>query len=184
MDALLETYIKLRKKGIPSQFIFQNPDLIDPGNYYNIISYSSQKGDIDVIKYIFEHCTINISYNDNYLFRHACRDGYLEICKILYNSSVNQDNLNIAFAWACECGHYDVALWLYDKSVDIHSGGDHAFKWSCINGHLNICQWLYSVDPTVITCIDNNIDRLITACKSHHIEMWLLSIKMKNNNIT
>ena len=181
MDLLLETYIKKRRLGIPRSFIFQNPDLLVLNNYYNIITHSCDRGDIEILKHVFRNYGIDLSTNNHYVFRHSCRNPYLQVTEMLYDNTIKQKELNLAFAWACECGHYDTALWLYDKSVDIHTGDDRAFKWSCINGHLAIAKWLHSIDDTLM--INAFIKNFTHACKHYDVEIWLYSLKLKNTQL-
>lgn len=175
MELLLDVYIQERKYGFPTLFIMQNPDLLLLDNYHNIIDYCCDNGDIAMLKYILDNYNINLSYNKYHTFRHSCRNSYLPITKMLYDSNISQDELNLSLSWACECGHYDTAVWLYEKGADIYAGNNHAFKWSCINGHLNIAQWLYNIDNTLKS--DAFIENLINACKNYQILSWLKSLK-------
>lgn len=175
---LLERYINKRRFNIPKLFIQQNSELLSLSNYYNIITYSCDNSDIEALNYVLRNYGIDISTNSNYVFRHSCRNNCLLITKMLYNDTIKQKDLNLAFTWACECGHYDTIMWLYDKGVDIHFNNDYAFKWSCINGHLNIAKWLYSIDNTFM--IDDFIENFVHICKHYDIENWFAIIKSMN----
>ena len=94
-----------------------------------------------------------------FTFRHACRNGYLDVAKWLYSlGNVYIDVFNdYAFRHACKNGHLKVARWLFSLgTINIHAKKDSAFKLSCENEHLDVVKWLASICKMYSINIQNN----------------------------
>ncbi len=95
---------------------------------------------------------INISAENEDVFRYACSQGYLQVAQWLLSvkpdiniSAKNED----AFRWACHNGYLQVAQWLLSIKSDINISVDDegSFRWACYFKHLQIAQWLQTLKP-------------------------------------
>lgn len=88
--------------------------------------------------YLFFHlCTYNyLSIAQEFYTRHQSKIDITE-----------EDN--IIFRFTCESGHLKIAQWLYkvEPGIDIHAKNDFAFRFACTLGHLELAKWLIVVDP-------------------------------------
>lgn len=74
----------------------------------------------DMLKFFLtEYNNINIHVDDEHAFRTSCKNGYLEIAKLLYQYGLDTGN-----------------------PINIRVLNDDAFKQSCKKGHLGTAKWL------------------------------------------
>ena len=130
---------------------------------------------------------INISYNDECAFRHACYNKQLDIAKWLLN--VNPDIhisvFNDAFQQSCRMGHLDVVEWLISvkPDIDISFNHDLVFRNACYDGYLDLAKLLIQMKPDIdISVYDNHLFK--DACiegyfnfKCLEVAKWLQSLK-------
>ena len=117
-------------------------------------------------QYLLENPTINISANNEYVFRCACSQGHLLVAQWLLsvkpdiNISANNEE---AFRHACFQGHLLVAQWLLSVKPDINISAFNeyvfrdVFRVACYNNNLSVAQWLQGLKPYlyVIYCNDD-----------------------------
>jgi hypothetical protein len=106
-------------------------------------------GLLEVAKWIYSSCNINVHVFNDEAFKCSCYNGHLEVAKWLYYD-VGDINIHIendyVFIMSCSNGHLEVAKWLYSLgNVNIHFQNDKSFCFSCIHGHLEVAKWLYSL---------------------------------------
>ena len=153
-------------------------------NYNNLFIFLCKNGNIEIAKFLFQiKPDINISINEEEIFRQACKNGNIEIAKFLFqikpdiNISINEEEI---FKQACYNGNIEIAKWLLQIKPDINISinDEHIFRWVCYNGHLDIAKWLLQIKPDINISIKENLS-FKWACKNGHIEVaiWLQSIK-------
>jgi ankyrin repeat protein len=140
-------------------------------------------GHLNVAKWLYEiNPRINISEDDEYIFRNACLKGHLDIAKWLLEISPTIDisiNNEFAFRGACVNGHLEVVKWLLEISPTINIGAcrEEAFRRSCEMRHLELVKWFHSLNPkkynfeqnpdgSIICLINKNINIKITQTMS------------------
>ena len=155
--------------------------LIQENPTVNIIAYADQafryacrKGCLEVAQWLYSLQNINIStYKNEYYLK---KINFLWNTPTIDISANNEE----IFRVACECGHLEVAQWLLSikPTIDISAKNDYAFRFACENGDLHIAQWLLSIKPSIdISIYDESIFRY--TCEKGHLNVvqWLLSIK-------
>jgi hypothetical protein len=91
---------------------------------------------------------------------------------------ISADN-DYIFRRVCEFGHLAVAQWLLSvkPSIDISAENEYAFRVACQNGHLEVAQWLLTIKPDIDISIN---DELIFMCTCEHkrleVARWLQSL--------
>jgi ankyrin repeat protein len=75
------------------------------------------------------------------------------------NISAENDEV---FKSACENGHLNVAQWLYQNkpNIDISANYDKAFIFACNEEHLDVAKWLCDLLPLRYH-VETNDDRII-----------------------
>jgi hypothetical protein len=122
------------------------------------------------------------SYISNLLYE-ACKNGDLEACKWLHDSSSYlQCECNIAKCSivASENGYLSICQWLYETYYFYHTSSVfyNIFNLACINNHYEICEWLYDEDIYV----KDYGDHFKTVCEHGYFSMaqWIYDIDPKN----
>jgi hypothetical protein len=118
------------------------------------------------------------------LFRYACFEEKLNICKWLYETfQINKEKAlynNLVFRWACQYNKLEICQWLYETfqitKEEALMYDNSAFRSAFENGRLKICVWLYETfqitKEEAMSC-DNYAFRY--ACEEGHLEVcqWL-----------
>lgn len=161
---------------------------------YSILYGAVRKGSIILVNHLIQNYNIDPHHRCDFLFRHSCALGQLDLAKWLYyefdnvdiytweNEECPCDECNVdkypleAFRWSCSNGHLDVAKWLYslDKTIDVYYGYWDSLRWSCWGGHIDVVKWLYQIDSDVDT--DIFIEILSVYHNNPNIFNWILSI--------
>lgn len=132
------------------------------------------------------------SYYINCAFSYSCRNGHLNIAKLLYDTYPNTDvhfHSEYAFRYSCENGHLDVVKWLVNnfQNIDVHGYGEYAFFRSCLSNQIGIVKLLYNHFPDIDVhkhgdmCFD-------LCCERNYIDMCKLlcdnlpDIRSNNDN--
>jgi hypothetical protein len=90
---------------------------------------------------------IDLLAEDGMVFRHACKNGYLQIAQWLLQVdpaiNVSMEN-EFPFRAACTNGRWEVAQWLLEinPDIDVSAAEDDAFRSACERGHWEVAQWL------------------------------------------
>jgi hypothetical protein len=159
----------------------------ETNEFITLIKNKEKLSDIQYY-YVINKDNIDISANNDYIFRNACKNNNMELVKFLYplktwNLNVGQnedcDIYRDAFWFCCESGYLEIAQWLvkvepkYILDID-----DDIFACVCMDGHLNVAQWLLKVNPNIDISVDNEWN-FGWVCEMGHLEMakWLLETK-------
>ena len=143
-------------------------------------------GDLSIVKYILSRYDIDTHAENDLAFTFACRQGHLDICKLLYML----DGVNVSTSYyeeedetldddaplilACKYGHFDVVNYLIQTNkVNV---SEFAFKTACVNGYLDVAQLLY--DHGKINIHADNDCIFYDCCEEGHLEIikWLCSL--------
>lgn len=139
----------------------------------------------------------SIHPNNKINFRNACKLGYLNIAKWLYESpdidpynghdlmkeycifngeiTLSHTNNDDVFIESCKYGQLEVVKWLYQLgSINIHACHDKAFRISCEKNHLTIAKWLYDLGSV---CKEQNPLAQGVDIYANHGEVFILSCK-------
>jgi len=98
----------------------------------------------------------NISYENNFPFRWACKNGHLKNAKFLYEFSKK--------------GYSEEER---GQIIDIYSRNNEAFRFACQEGHFEIVEWLYNLYITSREILPKVLISLISEC--------FLIVALKNN---
>lgn len=151
------------------------------------IHHNDENAELELLSLTLRLCnnkpTINISAEDEYAFRYACRNGYLNVAQWLLqikptiNISAKND---YAFKWSCSFGHLNIVQWLLQMkpTINISASEEYAFREACSNGHLNVAQWLLQIKPTIDISAKNE-EAFIRSCINWHLNVaqWLVSLR-------
>jgi ankyrin repeat protein len=133
------------------KFTLEMRELNKQKNFQN----ACEHGYILVAQYFFNKNITDIHVDNEYAFRHACRNNHTEIVKWLYQLGINicsPINIHVdnefAFKYFCRNGDMEMAKWLYQLSEDIfspiniHIDNDQAFALACQSGKIEMAEWL------------------------------------------
>jgi len=147
--------------------------------------------DVSTFQYLLDQGADIHAIANKKVFRWACKNGYLEVAKWLWqlgNEISSPINIHAhdeyAFRYACEKGHLEIAQWLHllgnklSSPIDIHAYNEHAFECACEKGHLEIAKWLYILGNEIGSPINIHADDEFAfryACHNKHLEIakWL-----------
>lgn len=138
---------------------------------------------LQVAKWLFTlQPNINISKNNEYIFRTTCINNYLDVAKWLYeikpNININIDN-DIIFITSCGYHNDKLCKWLYsiNKNINISAQNENAFINACKLNNINRVKWLLSIKPDINISINNNIAFFIACHYNIDIAKYIYSIK-------
>ena len=146
--------------------------------YFELINNLTDKHQILELDYIEISCLYNPKFDLNYTFRLACKNGCIEVVKLLLQDPRVDPtaNDNYAFIYACENGHTEVVkLLLEDPRVDPSANNNFAIHCASENGHTEIVRLLLQ-DPRVDPSADNNF-AIHCASQNGHIEIVRLLLQ-------
>lgn len=152
----------------------------DPEEKVFTIACENQHYDIANQLYLWRKNTINVSYNNDFIFRMACINGYLELIKFLHKllqGSKSQVELGIliqlGFIIACEYNQVGVIEIFYDwaKKIHIQLNLEIGLKRICEKNHLNLMKQLNEWWPNLleVTITDDVYFRI--ACEKGNLEI-------------
>ena len=114
-------------------------------NKYDVLSWASISGHLELVKYLVEKCGTDIRANDDYAVKWASENGHLEMVKYLVEkcgADVRSDN-DCAVRWASGNGHLEVVKYLVEKcGVDVRVIDNQAVRWASGYGHLEVVKYL------------------------------------------
>ena len=122
--------------------MFYRPDV--PSNqFYKACSLGQYK---ELEKFLKENKNTDINAPDERGFsglHYACRNGSLNIAKLLLDSNAHMDTKNkddeTPFLFACKGSHFEVTKFLVSKNCDINAtsaNGKTGLHYACLNGRL------------------------------------------------
>jgi len=113
-------------------------------------------GDVDLVKnyYEFNKNQINISDQNDYLFKRICQSGHLIIIKYLLEIKPDIDishDEEEAFCLASQEGHLHVVKFLLEikPNINISADNDRAFRLSCLSGNFDLVNYLINIKPSI-----------------------------------
>ena len=132
------------------------------------LRWSSQKGHLEVVKYLVSKGA-DIHADNDFALRFAGYNGYLEVVKYLVFKGANiHANNNAALRIASEAGHLEVVKYLTENGANIRADDDYALKWASRNGHLEVVKYLVEKGADIHA---NNDKALRVASKYGHLEV-------------
>ena len=146
--------------------------------YFELINNLTDKHQILELDYIEISCLYNPKFDLNYTFRLACKNGCIEVVKLLLQDPrVDPSCYHRCAIWlACGRGHIEIArLLLQDPRVDPTANDNYAFIYACDNGHTETVRLLLQ-DPRVDPSADNNF-AIHCASQNGHIEIVRLLLQ-------
>ena len=158
-------------------------------------------GSLKVVDYLANNFDIDYA-NNNYYFRNACKNGYLELVELLLekypniNIRINNDK---AFRFACHNGHLAIVKLLLERcpNIFVNTNDCEAFRYACRNGHFEIVKFLsenYEIDinsengeALVYACKNDNYDIITYLLDNYTIDISILNRSFinvfENNNL-
>ena len=96
-----------------------------------VINSLVEKGDLTKLQEFYRlNSDIDISANNEYVFRYACQNNHLGVAKWLLeikpDINISTDNEE-AFRYACQNGHLEVTKWLLEIKPDIQNDIYHLY---------------------------------------------------------
>ena len=173
-------------------YLVDNYDInfrIDNDLFFRLLCDNADSN-IDLIDYFMDkYPDIDVSFDNEYIFRVACKIGFLNFIKRLSNSyeiNVHESN-ELPFQKACEYGHYEVVKYLLKKypDIDIHADKELALHNTCTYGYLDILKLLLKRGANIHIMNENPIKK---ACRYGQLEIikYLLheynDIDIRNND--
>jgi len=132
---------------------------------------------IQTLKWFKEECKYDLTVNENYCLRKACKNGELTVVKFLLSCGCDASaKENYCLHYACKFGHLDIVRLLLSYGVDASSGNNYAICSASTNGYFEIVKILlqYNVDPSAR---ENNPIR--SACEYGHMRVAELLLKQE-----
>ncbi len=130
-------------KGV-SMMLSKGADIHTDNNRALILD--SEKGYLDVVKYLVEH-DVNIHGSTDGALRMASLTGHLEVVKYLVEHGANIHAGNdYALRWASNDGYLELVKYLVEKGANIHADTDGALRWARGEGHLDVVEYLKNVN--------------------------------------
>ena len=109
------------------------------------LTFASQEGHIDIVKYLVENGADIHARNDWALIM-ASENGHLDIVKYLVNEGAD---IHVRKDWALriasEKGHLDIVKYLVNEGADIHARDDWALRVASRKGHVEVVKFLKSL---------------------------------------
>jgi ankyrin repeat protein len=139
-------------------------------------------GNVEIAKFILEvNPDIEISSNEEFIFRGVCKNGHLEIAMWLINLKPDIDITtysNYAFREACNNKHSKVTEWFLkihpNMTIDLY---EYAFRCYCFNNNLELAKYILELNPDINIQKNDNMIFIVT-CSYGHLEVakWLLKL--------
>jgi ankyrin repeat protein len=153
------------------------------GDFFEIFC---EKGYYDLAETMISTYNINIHKKRYYAFRKSCKNGHLEIVKLLLKTFPNID-IHIydeyAFRMSCSYGHLEIAKLLIniDPKIYVNVLDDRAFRLACVHGHYDVVEWLCENFLIDIYSCDNMAFKM--SCLNGHLGIvkYLIHIDAKSN---
>lgn len=111
----------------------------------SLIEFALTFQNIEIVNYLIDNFkNIDLHISNDYLIRHACIDGNLNLIKkLLQLTDYNYSTLNNSFILACHYGHLEIIKYLLkNQNINIHFRGDSGLKDACKFGQLHIVKYL------------------------------------------
>ena len=115
--------------------------------------WACKQGHLAVAQWLLKiNPTIDISRDEDHVFRHTCKNGHLEIAQWLLEI---KPEINIsaceeyAFCWASANGDSEMIEWLLQMNpeIDLTACDEEAFRSACKNGHVKVVMWFCRLNP-------------------------------------
>ena len=115
-------------------------------NKGNALIWASKKGNLPVVKYLFENGA-DITTQNNESLIYASSKGYLSVVKYLveHGADITARN-NDAVRWASENGHLPVVKYLVESGADVTAHDNEALRWASQYGHSDVVEYLRSLE--------------------------------------
>lgn len=159
-------------------------------NYHSTLCHGCKIGDLDYCKWLLINAShIDISADDEALFRHSCENNRLDIAKYLLSIKPNINTSasdNFAFICCCQKGYIEIVQWLMiiNKKLFTVNWFKFVFIFGILYGHMEMAKWVITervfvkyvnnVKPELIRAILNYDWQLISYI---HEDMLPLDIK-------
>lgn len=129
-----------------AETIFLEYDCI---NFQDAFEIACLSGSLDVAKWLFSiSYDINISINEEYIFRNVCGNGHIDVVKwLLYvKPNIKYECKNAdAFTRAAKSGHINICEFLFDiKPILFFKSLVYIFIYSCKRKNLELAKWAYT----------------------------------------
>ena len=111
-------------------------------NYQSLLTASSRKGELPVVKYAIEKGA-DVRGEENMALVHAAWKGHLNVVKYLvYKGADIHANDDNSLRTAAEHGHLDVVKYLVENGADVQTENDYPLRSAAGNGHLEVVKYL------------------------------------------
>lgn len=151
-------------------------------NASRILYWASEKGFIDVIKYLI-NLSVDHKVDNEYPLRLACKYGHLNLVKYLIECGSNFRIYNdCPLRWSAEYGHYKIFKYLVNLGADINSESNYSLSYASKNNHKKIIKYIHHISE--IIDLKSDIEKLMDLLdiKDEIISKQNKIIKLLKNN--
>lgn len=174
---------KTKSAPLPTQLLPPSPPPVKSDVHLHLehcLRIAFDRGHCDIVSFMVQHCFVDPSFDNQFLFRHACQNGYSNLVRVLLQDSrvdPSSDNY-YGFRMACLYGYANIVHMLLDDGrVNVQVQDNFAIRMSCRYGHLNVFLLLLEekVDVT-----DRNHECIQSAAEYGHTEIVKLLLQRTN----
>jgi ankyrin repeat protein len=141
------------------------------------LSLASEKGHLEVVKYLFENGADIHAKNDEALIW-ASMNGHLEVVKFLVKNGADiHSNEDEALIYASTKGHLNIVKYLIGNGANIHVHDDYPLRLASSNGNLDFVKYLVENGADIYY----NDEALKLALQNGHLEVVQYLIQNKAN---
>ena len=120
---------------------------------------------------------------DNFIFRHACKGGYINVIRWFldtFKQYINPKNYLYALGYqlACRYNQLSTVKYLHEKNTEYTTWKLNVFIEMCKCGNLDIIKWMVETYPNLDICAKQH-KGFITACNNFNIDVvvWFHSMR-------
>lgn len=138
------------------KYYYKN-NIIKEKNHLFFLKIACNKGNLNMVKFLYEYKKYNLHDNDDYIIKNVCFNGNLNILKwmlLMDTFDIHVDN-DYCFRMSIKNEKFEVAKYLYhlayttDNRIFFSGIIEHEFFNACYSNKVSIAKFLYSLDNSI-----------------------------------
>lgn len=132
---------------------------------------SCRYGNIDIVKYICDNNTLDMSLHSNQALMWAAKGNHNDIFKYIIESKISTRGIRDIFNKLCKNGNLELIKLMVDKYQINFIHTTHTLDTACMNGHLEVVKYihgLYKKSQLQISINNNTVSKL---CGNGHLSL-------------